>query len=55
MHEEFLNEFVDEEKNINEVIFENYLKYQNPSYLAKHLLKARKNKNGKLNIRLFMK
>ena len=33
----FLNEIVNEEKNINEQIFRNYFKYQNPSSLGKDL------------------
>ena len=33
----FLNKIVNEEKNINEEIFRNYFKYQNPSSLGKDL------------------
>ena len=38
--EEFLNEIVNKEKIINEEIFSNYFKYQNPSSLAKDLFKT---------------
>ena len=44
----FLNENVNEEKNINEEIFRNYFKYQNPSSLVKDLFKAEKNKRDKI-------
>ena len=44
----FLNEIVNEEKNINEEIFRNYFKYQNPSSLVKDLIKADKNKKDKI-------
>ena len=34
-------------KNVNEEMFRNYFKYQNPSSLVKDLFKADKNKNDK--------
>ena len=40
--EEFLNEIVNEE------IFSNYFRYQNPSYLVKGLFKADKRKNDNI-------
>ena len=45
MREEFLNEIVNEEKNVNEEILRNYFEYQNPSSSVKDLFKADKNKN----------
>ena len=35
-------------KNINEKIFRNYFKYQNPSSLVKDLFKVDKNKSNKI-------
>ena len=46
--EKFSDEIVNEEKNINEEIFRNYFKYQNPSPLAKNWFKADKNKIDKI-------
>ena len=46
-HEEFLNEIVNEEKYINENIFRDYFRYQNPSSLVKDLFRANKNNNDK--------
>ena len=46
-HEEFLNEIVNEEKYINEKIFRDYFRYQNPSSLVKDLFRANKNNNDK--------
>ena len=48
MCEEFLSENVNEEKHINEEIFRNYFKYQNPSSLVKDLFKVEKNKRDKI-------
>ena len=50
MGEEFLNQIINEDKNINEVIFRNYVKHQNPSSLVKDLLKAKKNDKTKYMI-----
>ena len=44
--EQFSNEIVNEEKNINEEIFRNYFKYQDPSFLVKDLFEKDKNKNN---------
>ena len=37
LREEFLNEIKNEEKNINEHLFNEYFNYQFPSLLVKHL------------------
>ena len=50
MGEEFLNQIINEDKNINEVIFRNYVKHQNPSSLVKDLFKANKNDKTKYMI-----
>ena len=48
MNEEFLNEIVNEWKNIYEETFRNYFKYQDPSFLVKYLFKTDKTKNDKI-------
>ena len=41
----FMNEILTDEKDINHEIFWNYFKYQNPSSLAKFLIRANQAKN----------
>ena len=48
MQQEFINEVIADKKDKNEKIFWNYFKYQNPLFLAKDLLRARKAKNEQL-------
>ena len=48
LSEDFLNEFINEEKKINEEIFRNYLKHQIRSFVVKDLFKADKSKNNKI-------
>ena len=48
MREEFLNKTINEEKNINEQIFRNYLLYQTPSYLTKVLYDRDEIKNNEI-------
>ena len=43
-----MNEIIADEKDINNGIFSNYLKYQNPSILIKDLISAKQNKNEKI-------
>ena len=43
-----MNETIANEKDINEEIFWNYFKYQNPSFLAKDLITAMQPKNERL-------
>ena len=43
-----MNEIIAEEKDINYEIFWNYFKYQNPSFLAKDLIRANQAKNEQL-------
>ena len=46
---EFLNKITqNEKKNINNEIFNEYFKYQNPTFLLKGLSNANKNKNEKI-------
>ena len=40
-----MNEITDNEKYINDKIIWNYFKYQNPSFLAKDLIRATEAKN----------
>ena len=40
-----MNEIIANEKDINDEIFWNYLKYQSPSLLAKDLIRATQAKN----------
>ena len=39
-----MNEIIADEKDINDEIFQNYFKYQNPSFLAKDLIRAKNEK-----------
>ena len=48
MQQEIINEIIADQKDINNEIFSNYLKYQNPSLLVKDLVSAKQNKNEKL-------
>ena len=43
-----MNEIIAEEKDINNEIFSDYFKYQNPLFLVKDLIRAKQNKNEKL-------
>ena len=43
-----MNEIIANEKDINNETFSNCFKYQNPSFLVKDLIIAKKNKNEKL-------
>ena len=43
-----MNEIVADEKDINNEIFLDYFKYQNPSFLVKDLISANQNKHEKL-------
>ena len=43
-----MDEIIADEKVINNEIFSNYFKYQNPSFLEKDLISAKQNKNEKL-------
>ena len=52
LQQEFMNEIIANENNMIEEIFGNYFKYQNPSFLAKNLIRATKAKNEKLVINL---
>ena len=40
MQQEFLNEIIANEKDINNEIFWDYFKYQNPSFFAKDLIRV---------------
>ena len=46
--EEFINEIITAKKDINNEVFLDYFKYQNPSFLVKDLISAKQNKNEKL-------
>ena len=48
LQQEFMNEVIANEKDINYEIFWNYFKYQNPSFLEKDLIKATQAKNEQL-------
>ena len=43
-----MNEIIANEKDINDQIFWNYFKYQNPLFLAKDLIRATQAKNEQL-------
>ena len=43
-----MNEIIANEKDINDGIFWDYFKYQNPSFLAKDLIRSMQAKNEKL-------
>ena len=49
-----MNEIIAGEKDINNEIFLNYFKFQNPWILIKGLISAKQNKNEKLVIMLLM-
>ena len=40
-----MNEIIGDEKDTSDEIFQNYIRYQNPSCLAKYLLRAKQHKN----------
>ena len=48
MQQELINEIIDDEKYLNNEIFLDYVKHQNPSFLVKDLFSAKQNKKGKL-------
>ena len=48
MREEFQNEIENEEKNINEQIFNEFFNYQYPSFSVKDLYEDNQNKNAKI-------
>ena len=48
MRQEFLNQIVADKKDINDEIFWNCFKYQNPSFLSKDLIRAKQAKNEQL-------
>ena len=54
MQQEFINEIIANKKAINDEIFWNYLKYQDPLFLAKDSIRATQDKNEKLVIMLMM-
>ena len=41
----FINEIINDEKSISSEIFNEYFRYQNPSFLAKDLIKTSQSKN----------
>ena len=43
-----MNEIIGDEKDTSDEIFQNYIRYQNPSRLAKYLLRAKQHKNEQL-------
>ena len=45
LQQEFMNEIIANEKDMNDEIIWNYFKYQNPSFLAKDLIRANQVKN----------
>ena len=44
----FINEIINDEKDINSEIFDEYFGYQNPSSLIEDLIKANQTKNNKI-------
>ena len=44
LQQEFMNEIIADEKDISDEIFWNYFKYQNLSFLAKDLIRAKQAK-----------
>ena len=48
LKQEIMNEIIANKKDINDEIFWNYFKYQNPSFLAKDLIRATQAKNEQL-------
>ena len=47
MQQEFIKEVAGNEKDINEEIYWDYFKYENSSFLAKDLMRAKQAKNEK--------
>ena len=45
LQQEFMNEIIANEKDMNDEIIWNYFKYQNPPFLAKDLIRANQVKN----------
>ena len=43
-----MNEIIGDEKDTSDEIFQNYIRYQNPSCLAKYLVRAKQHKNEQL-------
>ena len=43
-----MNEFIADKKDISDELFWYYVKHQNPSFLAKDLIRAKQAKNGQL-------
>ena len=48
LQQEFMNKIIADEKDIDNVIFLDCFKYQDPSFLVKDLISAKQNKNEKL-------
>ena len=48
MHKNFTNRIVNDEKNINAEIFNEYFKYQNPSILIKDIYNANQTRNEQI-------
>ena len=48
LQQRFMNEVIADEKDVNDEIFWNYFKYQNPLLLAKDLIRAKSVKNEQL-------
>ena len=48
LQQELMNEFIADKKDISDELFWYYVKYQNPSFLAKDLIRAKQAKNGQL-------
>ena len=48
MHKNFTNRIVNDEKNINTEIFNEYFKYQNPSFLIKDIYNANQTRNEQI-------
>ena len=48
MHEEFINEIKNDEKNINEQIFKEYFFYHTPLFLPKELYNSNQNINNEI-------
>ena len=48
LKQKFVNEIIADKKDISDEIFLNYFKYQNPSFLAKVLIRVKQAKNEQL-------
>ena len=48
VQQEFMIEIIADEKDIDDEIFWNYFRYQNPSFLAKDLIRVKQDKNEQL-------